>query len=107
MNTAYQINCRQNYRAGKPVKSAAYLKFIRSLPCIACGGTRRMEAMHVGPRGLGQKVDDKDALPGCLWCHRELHDLGPVAFSEKYGLDFQALQSKLRLFFEQQLRGTY
>jgi hypothetical protein len=63
--------------------------------------------MHVGPRGLGQKVDDKDALPGCRWCHQELHQVGPVAFREKYALDFEALISKFNTFFESNLRGTY
>ncbi len=104
---AYQIKPGDPYRGQKPLKSAAYLKFIRQLPCVACGGTRSIEAMHCGPRGLGQKTNDKNALPGCRWCHRELHEVGPLAFTEKYALDFNALISKLNTFFEANLRGTY
>lgn len=108
MSAAFQVRPRfGSYRGKKPTKSSAYLRFVRQLPCIACGGTRNVDAMHVGPRGLGQKVDDKDALPGCRFCHKELHQIGPVAFAEKYALDFQALILKLTTFFESNLRGTY
>ena len=108
MSTAYQVRpVFGSYRPRKPIKSTAYLRFVRSLPCCACGGTRYVEAMHCGPRGLGQKVDDQDALPGCRFCHRELHDLGPVAFQQKYALDFERLTQKLNAFFESNLRGTY
>ena len=63
--------------------------------------------MHCGPRGLGQKVDDKDALPGCRACHNELHVVGPVEFATKYVLDYEALIAKLNTFYESNLRGTY
>ncbi len=56
---------------------------------------------------LGQKTDDKQALPGCRYCHRELHELGPVEFAQKYSIDFEALIAKLNAFFESNLRGTY
>lgn len=107
--TAYEVRSSfsDRYQRRKPIKSTAYLKFVRSLPCIACGGTRSVEAMHCGPRGLGQKVDDKQALPGCRYCHRELHEVGPVAFAAKYALDYGALITKLNEFFEANLRGTY
>jgi hypothetical protein len=104
---AYQVRPNPIYQKRKPIKSTAYLKFIRQLPCCACGGTRNVEAMHVGPRGLGQKVDDKNALPGCRPCHRELHEIGPLEFAQKYVVDFEALILKLNTFFEANLRGTY
>ena len=107
MSTAYQIRSTLGYQRRKPIKSTVYLKFIRLLPCCACGGTRSIEAAHVGPRGLGQKVDDKHALPLCRWCHKELHEVGPVEFAQKYALDFAALIAKFNAFFESNLRGTY
>jgi hypothetical protein len=109
MSTAYQVrsNLGELYQRRQPIKSSGYLRFIRSLPCCACGGTRNVEAMHVGPRGMSQKVDDKDALPGCRFCHKELHQVGPVSFAAKYALDFAALIAKLNTFFESNLRGTY
>lgn len=106
--TAYEIRATAApYQRRKPIKSSVYLRFVRSLPCCACGGTRNVEAMHCGPHGFGQKVDDKDTLPGCRYCHKELHQVGPVQFQSKYSLDFQSEIAKLNLFFESNLRGTY
>lgn len=107
MSTAYEVRSLPIYQRRKPIKSTAYLKFIRTLPCCACGGSRYVEAMHCGPRGLGQRVDDKDTLPGCRFCHKELHQVGPVAFAAKYALDFAAQIAKFNQFFESNLRGTY
>lgn len=109
MSTAYEVRALfgETYKRRKPIKSSAYLRFIRSLPCVACGGIRNVEAMHTGGRGLGQKSDDAKALPGCRFCHKELHVLGPIAFAEKYSLDFLALALKFTTFFESNLRGTY
>jgi hypothetical protein len=105
---AYQVQVTvTSYRRRKPIKSSAYLRFVRSLPCCACGSTRYVEAMHVGPRGMSQKVDDKDALPGCRFCHKELHQIGPVEFQQKYSLDFETEIEKLNTFYESNLRGTY
>lgn len=107
MSTAYEVRSLPVYQRRKPIKSSSYLRFVRGLPCVACGGTRNIEAMHCGPKGLGQKRDDKDALPGCRYCHKELHEVGPDAFAEKYKLDISALVLKWNAFFESTLRGTY
>ena len=48
-----------------------YLTFIRSLPCLICRRTNRIEAAHVGARGLGQKCDDRETIPLCAFHHRE------------------------------------
>lgn len=46
-----------------------YLKWLRSLPCVVCGTFSRIDAAHVGPRGLGQKCSDREALPLCRRHH--------------------------------------
>ncbi len=107
MSTAYEVRPFAPYQRRKPTKSAPYLRHIRTLSCCACGGTRNVEAMHCGPRGLSQKVDDKDALPGCRWCHKELHEMGPVRFAKKYKLDYAVEIEKRNAFYEANLRGTY
>jgi hypothetical protein len=107
LSTQVRAFFEDRYQRRKPIKSAPYLKYIRSLECLACGGTRRVEAAHIGPKGLGQKRDDKDALPLCVACHRELHEVGPTEFTAKYVLDFEAGILKYNLFFEQTVRGTY
>jgi len=107
MSTAWMVRPKPLTITRPPIKCPAYLRFIRTLPCCACGSTLRIEAAHIGPRGLGQKVDDKNALPLCFWCHRELHEVGPVEFATKYGVDFPALIAKWNHFYESNLRGTW
>jgi hypothetical protein len=56
-------------------RDPAYLTWIRSLPCLICQhhGERQQtptEAHHFGPRGLSQKVPDRQAVPLCIEHHR-------------------------------------
>ncbi len=106
MNTPAQINPGQLYQGRKPVRDPNYLKFIRLLPCIGCGLKKwRMEAMHTGAHGLGQKASDLDALPGCPDCHKELHKIGPVKFQEKHRIDFAHFRQMFNSFYETKLKG--
>ncbi len=93
------------YQRHVPIRDPLYLKMIRNLPCIACGKFKwRIEAMHTGPHGLGQKASDLDSLPGCHDCHRELHCIGPVAFQDKYKISFRALILKLNTFYREKIK---
>jgi len=87
----------------RPVEDSAYLRFIRLFPCVCCGTARRVEAAHIGPRGLSQRTSDFTALPICGKCHREgptaLHRVGPEAFQSIHGLDFAALQVMFNRFY--------
>jgi hypothetical protein len=47
----------------KPVRNAKYLAWIRTHPCVVCGGARGIEASHTGPHGLGLKSPDSSAIP--------------------------------------------
>lgn len=55
-----------------------YLARVRTLRCAAphgpsgCHGA--IEAHHAGPRGLGQRADDRTAIPLCRYHHRAWHD---------------------------------
>lgn len=51
-------------------RDSAYLRWVRTMPCIVCGSMDWVEAAHVGQRGLGQKCPDKEALPLCEAHHR-------------------------------------
>jgi Protein of unknown function (DUF968) len=57
------------------LRNGSYLRWIRSLPCCICGGTRFIEAAHVGERGMGQKCSDFETLPLCADHHR----MGPLS----------------------------
>lgn len=91
------------YRIVRPVRDLHYLGYIRRFPCVACKTERRYrEAMHTGPRGLGQKASDLDALPGCRLCHQELHAIGPAQFQLKHRIEFEELQAMFQEFYKRE-----
>lgn len=60
------------------VRCPAYLDFVRSLPCCACGAVSdETQAHHIKGRGqmsgVGLKAGDQWAMPMCPRCHAELH----------------------------------
>src|SRR5579862_8878109 len=74
----------------KPARSAAYLAWIRTQPCLICGRTRWIEAAHTGLRGPAQKSSDYSAIPLCAAHHRtgrdSYHRLGaPVCANAQPG----------------------
>ena len=81
-----------------PARDAAYLEWIRTLPCCACGRHPRNEPAHVGhDGGMKQKCSDYATVPLCHVCHRtgphSFHGLngGARAFAAMWFLDFDAL----------------
>ena len=84
----------------KPCRSRSWLAFVRSLPCCVCGVTRGVEAAHTGTRGLGQRADDRTAIPLCVAHHDRrkpysIHKLGPMKFQARYGIDIKAIVARL------------
>lgn len=73
----------------------AHQKFIRSLPCVACGKPAPSECANVvGALGLGVSQDDRYLVPLCgpvtVWndcCHNRVHYLGPRRFWSELGID--------------------
>lgn len=86
-----------------------YLKWLRARPCCVCGRAPPSEAMHIRMTclaidkpitGMGRKPDDKYALPGCAWDHREgpesQHNVGDESkFWAWYEIDPFELAAKL------------
>jgi hypothetical protein len=83
----------------KPMRDRRYLAWIRTLPCVVCASTRRIEASHTGPHGLGQKSPDSSAIPLCYRHHRtgsdSYHRLGPREFAKVHGVDVPAIVRRL------------
>src|SRR4051812_45052378 len=86
-------------RRKKPVRNPAYLRWIRSLPCIVCRSRWRIEAAHTGPHGLGQKSSDLSAIPLCARHHRtgndSYHQLGPSKFAEVHRISIRDIVARL------------
>jgi len=85
-------------------RDLAYMKWIKTLPCVCCAGLtqltarirlraiswppalhqwwnangERTEAAHVGDRGLAQKSSDRETIPLCSSHHREGHESAHV-----------------------------
>ncbi len=60
----------------KPVRSSAYLGWIRKQSCAWCGRTGPSEASHHPEEGHGStglKASDLDTLPLCRTCHGDWH----------------------------------
>ena len=107
----------------KTGKDPAYLKWIRTLPCVCCAigdwgpgwlevlcrslgavGVR-LEAAHVGKRGLSQKCNDRETIPLCRWHHRtgpESHHRAAKRFWEIWAIDKTELIRKLNEKFEKE-----
>ena len=78
-----------------PVRDAAYLNWIRTLPCTACGIEGRSEAAHTGrDGGLSRKASDLSCVPLCADCHTMRPDSyhridgGRRAFERRYRVSF-------------------
>jgi hypothetical protein len=95
---------RAIYQREQPERNPAYQRFIRQFPCIGCGKTWGIEAMHTGPHGTSQKASDKSCLPGCHQCHLE-YDKDPRWFLEKRQLDREELVAMFNGFWEANLKG--
>ena len=91
----------------KPERSQAYLRFIRSLPCLICNSRRQIEAAHSGPHGLNEKAPDLDALPLCHGHHQTKPDsyqqLGR-AFFAYHRLNREAILRRLNEEFRRRAR---
>ena len=82
-----------------PVRDAKYLAWIRTQPCATeVVHFGRIEAAHVGPRGLSQKCSDREAIPLCSWHHRfgqlSYHRIGK-RFWKVHNLDREQLIADL------------
>lgn len=87
----------------KPLRDAAYRRFIRCQNCVGCGCVgswhHPVDCAHTGPHGLGQQSDDSDSIPLCHWrCHPE-YDRDPGAFVSRRGLDLPALRQMFRFLW--------
>lgn len=68
-------------------RSEKYLKFVRSLPCCACGTNLEVEAHHTETGGMALRGSDGFCIPLCAPCHRAHDAEGKVSFYKNRGLD--------------------
>jgi len=85
-----------------PERDAAYMAWVRTLPCLICGTWRQgpCEAAHTGhDGGMSMKASDRSCVPLCHRCHRtgprSYHAIGRRAFAALWCLDFDAVVQRL------------
>ncbi len=65
-----------------PLRSQAYLAFVRAHPCCICGSFENIHAHHHGRRegggGMGVKTCDLHTVPLCPFCHQMWHQRGQI-----------------------------
>lgn len=92
-------------------RNPRYLAFVRAQPCCVCGSRRGVEAAHTGPRGLGQKAPDSDAIPLCRGHHQKsndsLHALGPRRFPDHHKIDIPAIIRELNKLGRKRLDSAH
>ncbi len=100
---------RKVVRSGGIPPNEDHLDLIRSMPCVLADDPRhkcsgRVEAMHLGTRGRGQKAPDETAAPGCCGAHRtgrkSLHK------GEKTFFSYWVVRSKDRLISDYSTLGV-
>jgi hypothetical protein len=105
VNKILGINTPRLYQPSQPVRDPAYRRFIRSLPCAACGKSRFIDCAHTGPHGLGQKASDLDCIGLCARsCHHEF-DADPYGFAANHKMDIPALIREQNAFWFEKLNG--
>ncbi len=107
------VNKRRPGKARRgSVKDEAYLEWLRGRRCVVCiawglSQSTPTEAAHVGARGLGQKCDDREALPMCESHHRTgklAHHVLGKWFWVNHGIDRdEALAAMHALYGEEKL----
>lgn len=83
-------------------KDSAYLEWLHTLGCVCCG-SKRVEAAHVGDRGMSQKCPDKQAIPLCSAHHRtgpQAHHVLGKGFFEHWKIDRDSLILDLNRQYE-------
>ena len=69
------------------LRSKAYLKHVRSFPCLVCGQQAEAHHMtHAQPRGVALKTGDQFTVPLCHPHHMDLHQ-SPISESVWWALN--------------------
>lgn len=80
----------------KRVETPRFLRFLRNKPCLLCHWSGPVDAAHIrfsdfryGKRetGMGEKTDDRWAVPLCRQCHTAQHNEDERTFWNNHKID--------------------
>lgn len=85
-----------------PVRSAAYLNFIRSHPCCSCSGVPTVAHHYMeGKGGTGIKCSDTFTVPLCNDCHSFWHSKAYLPCfqpTERVGYEVAGVRSRALMY---------
>ena len=84
-------------------RNPSHLRYVRGFECAIAGKSghecsERIEAAHVRmgtDGGIGVKPSDRFTIPLCSAAHRLQHDVGEIAFQQRYGINMLELAEDL------------
>lgn len=100
IETIYGIRSEIRYWPCKPVRDPQYCRWLKRLPCAACGRSWGVDPAHTGPHGLSQKASDRNCIPLCRRCH-DAFDAAPQEFAEQHQLEIPALIERLNQDYDE------
>ena len=103
IQTPFGIRSEIRYRPAKPVRDPEYRRWVKRLPCAACGRTWGIDPAHTGPHGLGQKSSDLKCIPLCRRCH-DAFDAAPQEFAEQHQIEVPVLIQRLNRVYNESER---
>ena len=103
IETPYGIRSEIRYRPAKPARDPEYRRWVKRLPCAACGRTWGIDPAHTGPHGLGQKSSDLKCIPLCRRCH-DAFDAAPQEFAEQHQIEVPVLIQRLNRVYNESER---
>lgn len=104
IETPFGIRSEIRYRPSRPVRDAEYRRWVKSLPCAACGRSWNIDPAHTGPHGMSQKASDLTCIPLCRRDH-DAYDAAPYEFADRHYLDVPALVERLNRDYRKTVKG--
>ena len=102
--TPYGIRSEIRYWPSKPVRDPEYRRWVKRLPCAACGRSWGIDPAHTGPHGMSQKASDLTCIPLCRRCH-DAFDAAPQEFAEQHQIDVPVLTARLNRAYTETVKG--
>ena len=104
IETPFGIRSEIRYQPSKPVRDPDYRRWVKSLPCAACGRSWGIDPAHTGPHGMSQKSSDLTCIPLCRRDHNAF-DAAPQDFASEHGIDIPALIQRLNRAYSETMKG--
>lgn len=81
-------------------RNRAYLDWLRTLKCVACGREAECDPAHGPSAAMRVKSGDDGAIPLCRSCHIKQHAIGWPEFDKRMQINREKIAARLFADFE-------